>query len=97
MEDDRFGKTKKKGGEGNSTNMDLRESVNKMFQRKVSRMVFHFAIGLLSKATAGRDPPQEQVMKTTELHKGQCAHLYQMLTFSDNFFCTRNHIYCNTF
>lgn len=48
MEDDRFGKTKKKGGEGNSTNVDLRESVNKMFQRKGSRMVFHFAIGLLS-------------------------------------------------
>lgn len=93
MEDDRFGKT----SERNSMNTNMKVSVNGMFQRKVSRVESHFTTGLLSKGTAGRDPPQEQVRKTTVLHKGQCAHHYQLLTFPDDSFCMWNYIHCNTF
>lgn len=46
--DDGSGKTKKKGGEGKHMNMNMKESMKKTFQRKVSGVLSHFAIGLLS-------------------------------------------------
>lgn len=72
--DDRFDKTEKTGGDRNSKAVDMKESVNKASQGKVSRVVPHVAVGSLAETAGWKGPTSQGDPENHPIPKmGQCA------------------------